>query len=48
MRARRAALELLAPATLVAAAGIVGAFVSQTTQIYFVTALISVATVVAI
>jgi branched-chain amino acid transport system permease protein len=33
---------------LVAGAGIVGAFVSQTTEIYFVTALISVATVVAI
>ena len=48
MRARRAAVEFLAPALLVVAAGIVGAFVSQTTEIYFVTALISVSTVVAI
>jgi branched-chain amino acid transport system permease protein len=48
VRARRAAVELLAPALLVVAAGIVGAFVSQTTEIYFVTALISVSTVVAI
>jgi branched-chain amino acid transport system permease protein len=48
VRARRAAVELLAPAALVVAAGLVGTVVSQTTQIYFVTALISVATVVAI
>ena len=48
MRARRAAVELLAPALLVVAAGVVGAFVSQTTEIYFITALISVSTVVAI
>jgi len=48
VRARRAAVEFLAPALLVVAAGIVGAFVSQTTEIYFVTALISVSTVVAI
>ena len=48
MRTRRAAVELLGPALLVVAAGIVGALVSQTNQIYFITALISVATVVAI
>ena len=48
MRARRSALELLGPVALVVGAGVVGAFVSQTTEIYFVTALISVATVVAI
>ncbi len=48
MRSRRAALELLGPVALVVGAGVVGAFVSQTTEIYFVTALISVATVVAI
>jgi ABC-type branched-subunit amino acid transport system permease subunit len=48
VRARRAAVELLAPVLLVAAAGVVGAFVSQTNEIYFVTALIQVSTVVAI
>jgi len=48
VRARRAAVEFLAPTLLVVAAGVVGAFVSQTTEIYFVTALISVSTVVAI
>ena len=48
MRTRRAAVELLAPAALVVATGLVGALVSQTTEIYFVTALISVSTVVAI
>ena len=48
MRARGAAVQLLAPAALVVAAGILGTFVSQATQIYFVTTLISVATVVAI
>ena len=48
MRGGRATLELLGPVALVVGAGIVGAFVSQTTEIYFVTALISVATVVAI
>ena len=48
MRARREALELLGPAALVVAAGVLGTFVSQTTEIYFVTALISVSTVVAI
>ena len=36
------------PLLLVVAAGILGTFVSQTTEIYFVTALISVSTVVAI
>ena len=48
MRARREALELLGPLALVVAAGVLGTFVSQTTEIYFVTALISVSTVVAI
>jgi len=48
VRAPRAAVEFLAPALLVVLAGVVGAFVSQTTEIYFVTALISVSTVVAI
>ena len=48
MRKRRAALELLAPAVLVVVAGVVGALVSQTNQIYFISALISVSTVVAI
>jgi branched-chain amino acid transport system permease protein len=48
VRARRAAVELLAPAVLVVATGLVGAAVSQTSEIYFVTALISVSTVVAI
>ena len=48
MRARRTAVELLAPAVLVVATGLVGAAVSQTSEIYFVTALISVSTVVAI
>ncbi|HEY5872743.1 MAG TPA: hypothetical protein VIT46_05850, partial [Gaiellaceae bacterium] len=48
MRARGAAVQLLAPAALVVSAGILGTFVSQATQIYFVTTLISVATVVAI
>ena len=48
MRTRRAAVELLGPALLVVTAGIVGALVSQTNQIYFITALISVSTVVAI
>ena len=48
MRARGAAVELLAPVALVIAAAIVGALVSQTNQIYFITALISVSTVVAI
>ena len=48
MRARRAALELLAPVALVVAAGLLGTVVSQTLEIYVITALISVATVVAI
>ena len=48
MRARKATLELLAPALLVVATGLFGMAVSQTTEIYVVTALISVATVVAI
>ena len=49
MRAlRQATLELLAPAALVVATGLFGLLVSQTTEIYVVTALISVATVVAI
>jgi branched-chain amino acid transport system permease protein len=48
VRARTATLELLAPAALVVATGLFGVVVSQTTEIYVVTALISVATVVAI
>ena len=48
MRAGRAAIELLAPVVLVVAAGTLGAFVSQTNEIYFITALIQVSTVVAI
>ena len=48
MRIGRAALELLAPSTLVVAAGLLGTLVSQATEIYFITALISVSTVVAI
>ncbi len=48
MRARRAALELLAPLVLVVAAGLLGTVVSQTLEIYVITALISVSTVVAI
>ncbi|MDH4340128.1 MAG: hypothetical protein OEW47_07165, partial [Thermoleophilia bacterium] len=48
MRVGRALAELLAPVLLVVAAATLGAFVSQTNQIYFITALISVSTVVAI
>jgi branched-chain amino acid transport system permease protein len=48
MRTARTAGELLAPATLVVATAILGAFVSQANEIYFVTALISVSTVVAL
>jgi branched-chain amino acid transport system permease protein len=48
VRARRAALELAAPIALVVAAGLLGTVVSQTLEIYVITALISVATVVAI
>ena len=48
MRARRAALELAAPVALVVAAGLLGTVVSQTLEIYVVTALISVSTVVAL
>lgn len=48
MRVGRALVELLAPVLLVVAAGILGAFVSQANEIYFITALISVSTVVAI
>ena len=40
MRARRAAFELAGPVLLVVAAGVLGTFVAQTTEIYFVTALI--------
>ena len=48
MRARREALELLGPAALVVAAGVLGTFVSRSTEIYFVNALVSVSIVVAI
>ena len=36
MRAWRSVLELLAPVVLVVVAGLVGAVVSQTNQIYFI------------
>jgi branched-chain amino acid transport system permease protein len=48
VRARQAAVALSAPVLLVAAAGALGAFVSATNEIYFITALIQVSTVVAI
>ena len=48
MRAWRSVLELLAPVVLVVVAGLVGAVVSETNQIYFISALISVSIVVAI
>jgi len=48
MRSARATAELVAPALLVVATAVLGALVSQTNQIYFVTALIYVATVVAL
>jgi branched-chain amino acid transport system permease protein len=48
VRVRREALELLAPLVLVVAAGLLGTVVSQTLEIYVITALISVSTVVAI
>jgi len=46
--ARRTLAEILAPAVLVIATAILGGLVSQTSEIYFVTALISVSTVVAL
>lgn len=48
MRAARTAVEVLAPAVLIVATAFLGAFVSQANEIYFVTALISVSTVVAL
>jgi branched-chain amino acid transport system permease protein len=48
MSARSGAVELAAPALLVVATALLGAVVSETSQIYFVTALIYVATVVAL
>ena len=48
MSARRTLAEILAPAVLVIATAILGGLVSQTSEIYFVTALISVSTVVAL
>lgn len=48
MRTTRAAVEVLAPAVLVVATALLGAVVSQANEIYFVTALISVSTVVAL
>jgi branched-chain amino acid transport system permease protein len=48
VRTARAAVEVLAPAVLVVATALLGAVVSQTNEIYFVTALISVSTVVAL
>lgn len=48
MRARHAFVEFAAPAALVVGTALLGTVVSQTTEIYFVTALISVSTVVAL
>ncbi|MEP6892883.1 MAG: branched-chain amino acid ABC transporter permease [Gaiellaceae bacterium] len=48
MSRRSVALELLGPAALVALVGIVGAFTSNATAIYFQSALVSVAIVVAL
>ena len=48
MRHARAALELLAPALLVIAAGLLGTVVSTATQTYFVSALVDVTIVVAL
>jgi len=48
MRAARTAAELLVPAALVVATALLGALVSQTNEIYFITALIYVSTVVAL
>jgi branched-chain amino acid transport system permease protein len=48
VRTTRTAVEVLAPVVLVVATALLGALVSQTNQIYFVTALISVSTVVAL
>lgn len=48
MRAAHTAVQVIAPAVLVVATAVLGAFVSQANEIYFVTALISVSTVVAL
>ena len=48
MSARRAALELGAPVTLVVGAALLGVLVSRSTEIYFINALVSVSMVVAI
>jgi len=48
VRARHAFVEFAAPAALVVGTALLGTVVSQTTEIYFVTALISVSTVVAL
>jgi len=48
VRTRRAIAELLAPATLVVASAVVGATFARTTEIYFISALISVSIVVAL
>lgn len=48
MRVRGALVELLAPVALVVAAGLVGATVSRTNEIYFITALVFVSIVVAL
>ncbi|HXG75837.1 MAG TPA: branched-chain amino acid ABC transporter permease [Gaiellaceae bacterium] len=48
MKLARAAVELLAPAALVVGTALLGAVVSQANEIYFVSALISVSTVVAL
>ena len=48
MSARRAALELGAPVTLVVGAALLGVLVSRSAEIYFINALVSVSIVVAI
>jgi branched-chain amino acid transport system permease protein len=48
VRARRAALELAAPVSLVVAAALLGALVSRSTEIYFINALVAVSMVVAL
>jgi branched-chain amino acid transport system permease protein len=48
MRARRSAVELAAPVTLVLVAALLGALVSRSTEIYFINALVAVSMVVAV
>lgn len=48
MRRASASVQLLGPVGLVVAAGIVGSFVSRSSEVYFLTALVSVSIVVAL